>query len=318
MKKTGIILLALALLFSLSGCASKEAKAVNTAIKEIGTVTLESADAIEQAETAYEALSEKDKKAVHSDKLAAARAEYDTLVEIDAVEKAIRTLEEEVVTPKNLQAAQEAYDALGEEKQARVSNAQTLTGQAHQLGLLYGDWSYELDISDEMNETMNQIFSMMGVEADVDGTMVLPVTVTLGEDGAFILRVDAAAMPDSFKSYMAQCTDVLTEMQYQIVEVAGYTREEIDDAYEEEYGMSVSEYSESLLDSFTAEDFGLDQLQVQGVYGVEGDHLYIAETADDFDVSGYEVFELTGDTLTFTSGSAEEGFFQYPTTLNRK
>ena len=64
MKKFAAMLLALLTLFSLTGCASREAKAVTALIEAIGDVTLDSEPAIIAAEEAYAALTDEQKAEV--------------------------------------------------------------------------------------------------------------------------------------------------------------------------------------------------------------------------------------------------------------
>ena len=67
MKKTIALLLSIILLLSLCACGkSKEAQAVDDLIIAIGEVSIDSAEEIESAENAYNALSEKDKKNVEN------------------------------------------------------------------------------------------------------------------------------------------------------------------------------------------------------------------------------------------------------------
>ncbi len=64
MKKILTLILALAILLSLSACKSSEVKAVEELIFQIGEVTVDSESAIIKAEKAYDSLPEKDKEKV--------------------------------------------------------------------------------------------------------------------------------------------------------------------------------------------------------------------------------------------------------------
>ena len=80
MKKTICILLAVFLLFSLSGCISKEAAAVDKLILAIGDVSENSGAEIESAENAYFALTEEQKAEIKNyQQLLDARKKYDEL-----------------------------------------------------------------------------------------------------------------------------------------------------------------------------------------------------------------------------------------------
>ena len=82
MKKISILLLSVLLVLSLCSCQSKEAQAVDDLILAIGEVSLESEEAIIEAETAYQSLTEKDQEKVENYvALNDAREEYDRLAE---------------------------------------------------------------------------------------------------------------------------------------------------------------------------------------------------------------------------------------------
>ena len=91
MKKIAALILALAIVLSLSACGkSKAAKAADELILSIGTVTLDSETAIVKAEEAVAALSNDDKEALENlELLKTSRAEFDKLkaAEQERIEK---------------------------------------------------------------------------------------------------------------------------------------------------------------------------------------------------------------------------------------
>ena len=139
MKKTILILLALCVMLSLCSCKKSEAaQAADDLIAKIGTVSLESGEAIEEAEAAVEALKNREKKSLEQYAvLEEARKTYDELVEEDNVEKitAVEKLIDKIgtVSAKSesvIKTAQDAYDKLDDGLKERVSNAAELK-QAH-------------------------------------------------------------------------------------------------------------------------------------------------------------------------------------------
>ena len=84
-----VLLLAIGMCLSLTGCKSKEVKAVEEAIEAIGEVDYNSKEVIDEARKLYDALSEKDKEKV-------ANAETLTAAE-EAQEKAMADLLEDVM-----------------------------------------------------------------------------------------------------------------------------------------------------------------------------------------------------------------------------
>lgn len=98
MKKKALIYMVAILCFMLVGCKSKEAKATEKLIDAIGTVTLESGEAISIAEQSYSALSPDDKSAVSDAKqrLDGYRADYNLLSAIDELDDTLQNIESEI------------------------------------------------------------------------------------------------------------------------------------------------------------------------------------------------------------------------------
>ena len=140
MKKSLALLIAIIMLFSLVACGGAEsepknekAEKVMSLIEDIGTVSLDSENAIVRAEEAYAELSDDDKKEVETyDDLVKAREEYDALVvaaeEQAKREEAIAEVEALIaeITAVDLEnadkidAAKDAYDALPDEDKAKI------------------------------------------------------------------------------------------------------------------------------------------------------------------------------------------------------
>lgn len=125
--------------------AVEKINAVEEAIDAIGTVTLESASAIEAAETAYAALTEAEKAAVsNASTLTAARTAYDKLVEdsasADNVIKAIDAIGTVTLDSESKIAAAEAlYGALSDDQKALVTNYAALTAARETYNALKAD-----------------------------------------------------------------------------------------------------------------------------------------------------------------------------------
>ena len=132
MKKVFSLLLALVLCLTLCACGKSEAVAAyENRVAEIGTVTLDSEDAILAAENAYNALTEKEKQSVSETKtiLATKRAEYDALVaaqkaRVDSVVAQIDAIGTVTVDSEAaITAAEGAYNALSAAEKAMVGDA---------------------------------------------------------------------------------------------------------------------------------------------------------------------------------------------------
>ena len=135
------------------------AKAVTNLISKIGTVTLDSGDAIKAAREAYDALTEAQQAQVTNyETLTAAEKAYAALVANRDAAKAVTNLISKIGTVTldsgdAIAAAREAYDALTEAQQAQVTNYETLTAAEAAYAALTaklpfedvteGDWFYE-------------------------------------------------------------------------------------------------------------------------------------------------------------------------------
>lgn len=142
MKRVVSLVLLVAMCLSLCACGKSEAAtAYENLVAEVGTVSLDSEDAIVAAENAYQTLSDKEKESVAESKLLLTekREEYEVLVEeaqrkaeqeekinavvelINKISKATWNLEDTIVK------AEEAYEELSdEEKDMMAEDAQRL------------------------------------------------------------------------------------------------------------------------------------------------------------------------------------------------
>lgn len=128
MKKILLWVLAAAMMLSLAACGKSEAaKAVDDQIAAIGEVTLESEDAISEAEAAVDALADEDREQLDNvDKLEQARADYEALVlagKVSEVEDAIAAIGTVTLESADaITAARSLYDGSEAEVQSAVNN----------------------------------------------------------------------------------------------------------------------------------------------------------------------------------------------------
>lgn len=120
MKKSAILCMLLALLLLLSACQSKEAKEAEALIEAIGTVTLDSGDAIQAAEQAVANMQSGPLKEVQNlETLNEARSTYNVLAAEDAISH-IGTVT--LDSYEAISAAEEAVSSLTAAEYMRVSN----------------------------------------------------------------------------------------------------------------------------------------------------------------------------------------------------
>lgn len=139
------LMLAICLVFSLTGCDSVED--VEAAIAEIGTVTLESGDAIKTAKLKYDGLSSAEQEKVsNADELLAAEAEYERLnAAVDTAINAINAIGfVDLESGDAIALARQAYDALSADGLTEyvAAYASVLEQAEASYGMLYVENAY--------------------------------------------------------------------------------------------------------------------------------------------------------------------------------
>ena len=159
MKRFVAVLLALALMFSLAGCASAEekeaAKAVSTQIAELTGVTLEDAAAVADALEKYYALTEQARKLVENyDILETACADLAKIVTGKIAEIGTVTLDSAPI----INSALDAYSALPEEAKTLVENYAALEAaiETHRE-IFLEELNRETEIIQEINAARNDL-----------------------------------------------------------------------------------------------------------------------------------------------------------------
>ena len=127
MKKIVCLILALAMSCTLFGCTSKAVTEVEEKINALGEITLESGNAIADAEAALSALSGKEKtKVTNATVLQQARIDYQLLMnqrEADEIEKLIHALRPITMnSAEALASAEEEYNAADVNVKLQVEN----------------------------------------------------------------------------------------------------------------------------------------------------------------------------------------------------
>ena len=165
---------------------------------------------------------------------------------------------------------------------------------------LSGTYTTEMDMSSIINESMAQAGL---AEEDLEGlTLVAPFTLTLSDDGTFTLKLDSDATLASLRTYLEGCSTLLEDVIYDSVGDTGLTREEIDAAFEEETGSTISDYVGQIITMFDEDDL-LEMLEEDndtGYYKATEDKLFLEEDKDDFSDDDYVTYTLENGKLTFT------------------
>lgn len=184
MKKWIAFLLAVVMCLSLCSCGgfaaqtSEAAKSCQDLIQGIGTVTLESKEAIEKAEDAFAKLTKSEKESI-SDSAAVltdARKAYDTLEKQAKIDNVIALIDDVVasidatdglVTLESadiINAAGDAYNKLSEEDKAKVTNSSKL--ELAQIGLGVVLMGEEEKLKAEKEKIIQKHSSKFNIETD--------------------------------------------------------------------------------------------------------------------------------------------------------
>lgn len=256
MKRIIALMLVLSLAMSLVGCASKEEKEaaaeVVELIDEIGSVSLDSEEAITEAQDAYDDLTDRAKKLVKNyEDLEAAQEELDEALE-EAAQEVIDLIDGiGTVTLDSEQAideAQAAYDLLPESAKELVENDDVLEKAHEELLAVF------TEKTDLMADVMEQINSAMdGFDAVTVVTLIeeyLPLAEQLEQSKLYTLEAEGVSMLNEIYSLMDQIcyanTNIITLDNYiKLASVSSAT------AYNSNEGELVNVESDTGMECFT-------------------------------------------------------------------
>lgn len=180
---------------------------------------------------------------------------------------------------------------------------------------LYGTWSMDVDLSEELNRQMGDEF------ADFDGKLVITLKFDFNEDGSFKMYVDSDALKESFAGWMDSFVTFSLDIMYAQFEDMGLTREEADELVQSTYNCTMEEYVRTIMEGSVDIDAMADEMQTEGIWEAKGDKLYMSE-GDKIDVNSFDIFEISGDTLTLNlpEGATDDSDIpglSYPYTLKK-
>lgn len=168
--------------------------------------------------------------------------------------------------------------------------AMSLCGCGNTAKKLYGSWEMTVDLSKEVESELG--------EPDFHAPLDVKLIVQFNEDGRFDMYADEAFTTDSLNGWLDAFIDYYVEKTYVEYEEMGMTREEVDQAMMDQYGMGMQEMMEdAMADSVSVDDVVAD-LQASGVWEAKGDKLYMDEV--EVQANAYDNFTVEGDTLTLT------------------
>jgi len=349
-KKILALILCAALALSLAGCGkSANVKAAEEQIAALGEITVDSKAAVEAAEAAYAALTEKEKEKVENlPALTEAREALDSALRVRDVEDRISALGEITIDSKAVvEAAEAALDALIEGERSLVGNAADLTAAREALDAaleleakrqaLLGAWIWTVDASDLILGELEN--SLEGVELDPSAypmEFLMDVTMELREDDTYAMYISEESLRSAVDSIrpglMSLIRDMISQMIVQQFANAGLgTYNSLEDL-ENAMGMSLDEMMEAamgtsldeLFDEMLNESLGEDTLSEMSAEGnyqadvAEGKLYFSEKLEEEVSADNCEMYRLEGDTLEII-GHMGTGMFEnfYPVTMHR-
>ncbi len=181
---------------------------------------------------------------------------------------------------------------------------------------LYGTWSMDVDLSQELNRQMGDDF------AGFDGKLVITMKFDFNEDGSFKMYVDSDALKESFATWLDSFATFSLDVMYAQFEDMGLSREEADELVQSQYNCTMEEYIRDTMESSVNVDAMAAEMKMEGIWEAKGDKLYMSED-DEIDVNRFDIFSVSGDTLTLNlpEGAEDESDIpglQYPYTLHKE
>ncbi|MBP3421539.1 MAG: hypothetical protein J6K37_04645 [Lachnospiraceae bacterium] len=168
--------------------------------------------------------------------------------------------------------------------------AMSLCGCGNTAEKLYGSWEMTVDLSSEIESELD--------EPDFHAAWDVKMILQFNEDGTIEMYADEEFTTESLNGWLDAYIDYTVEQQYAEYEEMGKSREEVDQAFMDQYGMGMKEMlEEAMAESVSVEDV-VAELYVSGVWEAKGDKLYLDE--DEVQANAYNNFTVEGDTLTIT------------------
>ena len=181
---------------------------------------------------------------------------------------------------------------------------------------LYGTWSMEVDLSEELNKQMGDDF------AGFDGKLVIKLKFDFNEDGSFKMYADGEALKESFETWLDSFATFSLDVMYAQFEQMGLSKEDADELVQSQYNCTMEEYIRDTMASSVNVDAMAAEMTMKGIWEAKGDKLYMSED-DEIDVNRFDIFSVSGDTLTLNlpEGAEDESDIpglQYPYTLHKE
>lgn len=165
-----------------------------------------------------------------------------------------------------------------------------------------GKWAYTMDaerlisIAAEQEGASDEELDMV---RQLIGDTEIRMYLELNADGTLRFAMDP-------ESAQAMAENMVQNLPQLMAAMYGVSMEELESMLAEQ-GMTMEQFTDMMRDEINPEDMMSDIEDVNGIYKVEGDKLYVANEGDEFDENNYLVFTLSGNTLIVTDIVGVEG-----------
>ncbi len=187
----------------------------------------------------------------------------------------------------------------------------SLCGCGDESKKVVGRWAYEIDMQEMLMEEMGDEF------AGFESSLVITLYFDFNEDGTMALSADKEKFVANYDAWLNDFSGFAADMIYEQMEAAGYSKEDVDAAYD---GSVQDYFIEVMNQSVSAEDLA-DEMKNEGVWKAKGGKLYISE-GDEVQSNSYDLYEIEGDTMTLNmpEGASDDTLvpgMEYPIVLKK-
>jgi len=204
------------------------------------------------------------------------------------------------------------------------------------VDLITGTWAYTIDIGGFIQEEIGNELAELGDEFagffdNLPGNAMLTLLFEFNADGTYRMYADEdglyAIISNTLENIITAVYVFLDSMFEEMAAEMGMSIDELIAAFEAEEGVLFSDFMDMVIEEMIAEMGDLNDIFGEfadsGRFKIEGDRLFVASDGEDFE--HYEVFEISGNTLTILSTSDPTfdpdefgGFFSYPARLTKR
>lgn len=195
--------------------------------------------------------------------------------------------------------------------------ASVLTGCSNEAAKLVGTWEGEIDMTDLVNEELGAEFTDMFTLDD----MVFTMSITFNKDGTYQMTLDRESVEAAFDGMIEDMKAGLIDMLE--AEIAAMGIEMSVEEMLEASGMDLDTMLEEALaavDMDSLIDEMVDEASSTGNYKAKNGKLFLSDGVEyQPDPEIYEMYTLSGSTLTLTDPGIEDSSFAglYPVVLQK-